>query len=115
MAAFSPLTYPNKSFKKSQVVLLIIFLLALCCANGERYQSNHSHHQKQKTKSHHHHSHSDKQRNRRDQTTFHAPNFNSVDRVYDLSHPYFDGMPLEEGAIPLELSLVKQDFGEGAR
>ena len=110
--AFNPLTYPNKSFKKSPVVLLIIFLVDLCFANGERYH-NHLHHQKQKTSHrHHHHSHSDKQRNRRDQT-FH--NFNSVDRIYDLSHSYFDGMPLEEGAIPLELSLVKQDVGEGAR
>ena len=44
-----------------------------------------------------------------------STHFDSIDRFYDLSHDYFDGMPVEEGGIPLEFSLTKQDEGEGAR
>ena len=126
---------PNKTFRASTffVVLLVIFsCMNVCCANSssssgeedyKRYQS-HIQHQKQKTPKNHHHyhsRHSERQRNRRNEGTFHhrnvdtETNFNSADRFYDLSYAYFDGMPVEEGGIPLELSLMKQDGGEGAR
>ena len=124
----SSLSYSNKSFKISQVVLLIILWLELCCCarssvlSDDRYH-NQMHYQKQKTKNHnyyhhHHHHNLDRQRSRRDhdEKLFQQEsNFNSIDRFYDLSHALFDGMPLEEGAIPLETSLVKQDVGEGTR
>ena len=35
--------------------------------------------------------------------------------VYDLSHELFQGMPFEETSTPLEVSMVKQDHGRGAR
>ena len=120
-------TYPNKQFKVLQVVLLITFFFHLCCANSSSQHHNHIHYQKQKTPKNspqHHSHHSDRQRSRRnEERTFHRHNdvdaaglnFDSIDRFYDLSHAYFDGMPVEEGGIPLEMSLMKQDGGEGAR
>ena len=131
-------TFPNKTFRLSPLFVgfLVIFLfMNVCCANSssssdddgaddhERYQ-NHIQYQKQKTPKNYpryHSRHSDRQRNRRNDGSFHHRNvdaettFNSIDRFYDLSHAYFDGMPVEEGAVPLELSLMKQDGGEGAR
>ena len=129
-----PLNYPSKVFRPSQIAFLLIFYLNFCYANSshsangadERYP-NHIQYQKQKIPKnyHHHHSHhsEDRQRIRRNEGTFHhsgsidsdGSNFDSIDRFYDLSHAYFDGMPVEEGGIPLEFSLTKQDEGEGAR
>ena len=131
-------TFPNKTFRLSPLFVgfLVIFLfMNVCCVNGssnsddddgednERYQI-HMQYQKQKSPKNHrryHSRHSDRQRNRRNDRPFHHKNvdaettFSSIDRFYDLSHAYFDGMPVEEGGIPLELSLMKQDGGEGAR
>jgi len=35
--------------------------------------------------------------------------------IYDLSHELYQGMPSEETSTPLEVSMVKQDHGDGAR
>ena len=43
--------------------------------------------------------------------TFHP----STCRVYDLSHELFQGMPSTETSTPLEVSMVHQDHGKGAR
>ena len=128
-----PINYPCKVFKTSQIAFLLIFFLNVCYANSshsamnsadERYP-NHFQYQKQQIPKnyHHHHSHHSegrKNRNRRNEESYQnldtdETHFDSIDRFYDLSHTYFDGMPVEEGGIPLEFSLTKQDEGEGAR
>ena len=131
-----PMNCPNRALRHSQVAFLLIFFLNVCYGNSsisrengadERYP-NHIQYQKQnipKSYHHHHQSHhaENRQRKRRNEGTFHhlrnmdahESSFESIDRFYDLSHAYFDGMPVEEGGIPLELSLTKQDEGEGAR
>ena len=35
--------------------------------------------------------------------------------VYDLSYAYYEEMPVREGGIPPEISLVEQDEGHGVR
>ena len=117
-------------FKTLQVISFLLFCFHFCCANSscsdgagcdDRYHHhNHIQYQKQKTSKNYHQHHSDRQRNKRnEEMAYHKKDaessFNSIDRFYDLSHAYFDGMPVEEGGIPLELSLMKQDGGEGAR
>ena len=126
MAHLSLNCHPNRYFKAAKILLLSCVFLNLCCAerNDERTNS-HIDYQKQKIKNHnhyHHHqhySHLYRQRSRRNDgvETFHksSSNLNSVDRFYDLSHAYFDGMPVDDGGSPIELSLLKQDVGEGAR
>ena len=127
---------PKRASRHSQVAFLLIFFLNVCYgnssrnsengANDERYPNQIQYQKQNIPKSYHHHpSHhsEDRQRNRRNEGTFHhlrnmdahESKFDSIDRFYDLSHAYFDGMPVEEGGIPLELSLTKQDEGEGAR
>ena len=127
------INFPSKVFKPSQIAFLLTFFLSVCNANSshsstnsadERY-SNHIQYQKQKTPKNYHrlssyHSEEVKKRNRRNEGSFQhldsdQTHFDSIDRFYDLSHAYFDGMPVEEGGIPLEFSLTKQDEGEGAR
>jgi hypothetical protein len=45
----------------------------------------------------------------------HPPRLEHERLFFDLTHPYDEKMPVRENGVPLELSPVQQDDGNGAR